>query len=66
MAGQVSMEFPPERVKLIRALSKLSQPEFADRYGISVTTLSRLENGEGEPSLPTIGALLQAAKDTGA
>jgi transcriptional regulator with XRE-family HTH domain len=48
-------------------MSKLTQREFADKYGLSTTTLSRLENGETrEIMLPTLGKLLEAAKDTGA
>ena len=67
MVGQVSTAFPPERVKLIRALKKMTQAEFALAYGLSVTTLSRLENGEaGEILLPTLGKLLEAARDVGA
>ena len=67
MVGQVSTAFPPERVKLIRALKKMTQAEFALTYGLSVTTVSRLENGETETLTgPTLGALLEAARDTGA
>lgn len=35
-----------ERIKGIRKLHILSQKELAERAGISVTTLNRIENGE--------------------
>jgi transcriptional regulator with XRE-family HTH domain len=67
MVGDASIHFPAERVKMIRALKRMTQEQFAEHYGISVNTLSRLENNETQyPSGPTLGALLQAARETGA
>jgi putative transcriptional regulator len=43
-------EVPPKvEVKAIRARSRLSQSEFAERYGFSVRTLQEWERGRSQP-----------------
>lgn len=43
-------DFDAERVKRLRELSELSQPEFADEIGVREETVSRWENGRSRPT----------------
>lgn len=43
-----------ERLKTLRKKMKLSQEEFGKRIGIGKTSVSKLENGENNPSEQTI------------
>jgi len=49
-----------ERVMLVRRRHKLSQPELAQRAGMSVTALNRVENGHQSLYMETVAALAQA------
>lgn len=67
MVGQTDIEFPPQRLRLIRGLLRKSQAEFAESYGIDIKTVSRIENGRTEAITgKVLGALLKAAEDAGA
>ena len=46
-----------------RRKSGLTQAEIARRAGIRLETLSRLENGHGNPTLATLNAILQALNE---
>ncbi len=49
-----------ERVMLARRRKKLSQPELAQRAGMSVTALNRVENGHQSLYMETVASLAQA------
>lgn len=66
MVGQVSADFPPERVKLIRSLLNMTQSEFAATYALGKNTVGRLEAGTEWISGPVTNKLLKAAQDAGA
>lgn len=42
------------RIRAIRMKNKISQEELADICGINKGTLCKLENGERDPSVPTV------------
>ena len=42
------------RIRFIRIKNKISQEELADICGINKGTLCKLENGERDPSIPTV------------
>ena len=64
--GPAWMSVPPAEAGLGKTLRQwrrsagLRQVELAERAGISLETLSRIENGHRNPSLPTLQALLRA------
>ncbi len=67
MAKVESLEFSPDRVRLVRALLRLSRREFAKRYDVGINTVVRLESeSQYRPGSKVLGALLQAARDAGA
>lgn len=68
VTGKVDMDFPPERIKLIRALLGLNQDAFAEKYNLGRNTVSRLEAADAPRVMigTTLGALLKAARDAGA
>jgi transcriptional regulator with XRE-family HTH domain len=43
-----------QAVKLMRRLSRLTQPEFAAHRGISVQALRQIESGRGNPTVNTL------------
>jgi transcriptional regulator with XRE-family HTH domain len=43
-----------------RRLAGLTQEELAERAGVAVTTISRIEEGVTEPRIPTIRKISQA------
>ena len=53
-------EHVPELLRRLRLDANLSQQEYAERAGISVSQLSRIENGQQAPQLDTLGRLLDA------
>ena len=44
------MESFGERVRRLRQFKVMTQTELAGKAGISIVTVARLENGEGEPN----------------
>lgn len=48
-----------EKIKLLRKKSGLSQQEVADRSGLTMSYVSRLENGHHEPSIDVVKKLMQ-------
>lgn len=48
-----------EKIKELRKNKGLSQQDLADRVGIHITYLSRLENGHNEPSIEVIRKLME-------
>lgn len=44
----------------LRKLHKISQQTIADRIGMDVTTISRIENGHTDPGISTIEAIIRA------
>ncbi len=48
------------QVKRVRERALLTQEELADRAGIGLTTLNRIENDRAEPHFRTIRKLAQA------
>jgi transcriptional regulator with XRE-family HTH domain len=53
-----------QRARAIRERREESQEAVARRAGISWTTYTRIENGHGEPSLPTLRAIAAALEVT--
>lgn len=49
----------PDKIKELRKKAGLSQQDLADRVGIHLTYLSRLENGHNEPSIEVIRKLME-------
>jgi transcriptional regulator with XRE-family HTH domain len=49
-----------EKIKLLRKERNLSQEELADKAGIHISYLSRLENGHNEPSVEVFKRLADA------
>jgi transcriptional regulator with XRE-family HTH domain len=47
----------PERLKLVRSKTKLSQQEFGNRLGVSRDVISNLEYGRVEPKEPLLSHL---------
>lgn len=47
-------------VRALRQEAGLSQAELADRVGVSQTWISRLELGQGNPTLSTLNRLAEA------
>lgn len=47
-----------EKIKLLRKKRGLSQQELADKIGIHITHVSRIENGHYQPSLEVIKKLM--------
>lgn len=48
-----------QRIRRIRAERELSQEALSERAGVPVETISRIENGRLNPSLPTLAALAE-------
>ena len=48
----------PEKIKILRKKVGLSQQDLADKVGIHITHLSRLENGHLQPSLDAVRKLM--------
>lgn len=44
----------PQAVKLMRQVSRLTQPEFAAHRGISAQALRQIEGGTGNPTVETL------------
>ena len=55
-AGRLSLQ---EAVKTMRAISGMTQPEFAANRGVSVRVIKEIEAGKGNP---TVRSLNQIAK----
>lgn len=51
---ELSSELIGNRIRTIRIKNRISQEELADICGINKGTLSKLENGERDPSVKTI------------
>lgn len=47
-----------ESVRLMRKLSRLTQPEFAKHRGISLDSLRAIENGFGNPTTETLNKVV--------
>jgi Zn-dependent peptidase ImmA (M78 family)/DNA-binding XRE family transcriptional regulator len=54
--------FNPIRLKLARKRRGISKVDLADKYGISLRTLTSHENGEKEPSVEALESYAQALK----
>jgi transcriptional regulator with XRE-family HTH domain len=48
-------------LKLARLEARLSQRELAERAGVSQSEIARIENGQREPSIPTLQKILAGA-----
>ena len=48
-----------EKIKILRKKKKMSQQELANKVGIHITYLSRLENGHFQPSLDIIKKMVE-------
>lgn len=60
-----SLEFVfGERARARREVLERSREAVANRAGISVRTLARCENGEGDPSLATAQKIAEALETT--
>lgn len=53
-----------EKIKMLRKKKKISQQELANRMGIHITYLSRLENGHFKPSLDVIKKFVEVFEVT--
>lgn len=62
MAPSRVFDVLPSDVKKIRASLRLSQPEFAQMIGVSVSTLRNWEQGRRVPEGPARALLLVAAR----
>jgi len=49
----------PEKIKKLRKNKNISQQELADKAGIHISYLSRLENGHSEPSVEILKKLME-------
>lgn len=62
-----ALAFASDRIgndlRLRRVRTGLSQAEVARRAGIRVETLSRIENGHGNPTVATVRKILRAIAD---
>ena len=47
-----------ERVKLLRTHLNLSQQQFANRFGRTTASVSRIENGESTPRMSTLNEII--------
>jgi transcriptional regulator with XRE-family HTH domain len=56
------MDTVGERIKSLRIRFALSQDQFCKKIGIKTSSLSRIENGNTDPSMSTIIALMQCFK----
>jgi transcriptional regulator with XRE-family HTH domain len=53
-AGELTLQ---EAVKRMRALSGLTQQEFADHRGVSIKVIKEIERGVGNPTLNTLNQI---------
>lgn len=59
-----NLQILANRVKAERKGRDLSQEQFADMIGISLSSFARLENGKGSPSVETLEAIAKAVDCT--
>lgn len=52
--GELTLQ---EAVKRMRALSRLTQQEFADHRGVSVKVIKEIERGVGNPTVNTLNQI---------
>ena len=50
------------KIKIIRQKNKLTQEDVADKAGIHVSTLGRIERGESNPPLQTINKIAEVLR----
>ena len=55
----------PSQLRAARALLDWSQPDLAERSGVSIGTIKTFENGKSEPKRPTLIAWRNAFADAG-
>jgi DNA-binding XRE family transcriptional regulator len=53
-AGQLSL---PEAAKKMRAISGLTQPEFAERMGVSAQVIKDIERSVGNPTIKSLNKI---------
>lgn len=51
-----------KRIRRIRKQMRLSQEELADRAGMHLSTLGRIERGESNPPVHTVSKIAKALK----
>jgi DNA-binding transcriptional regulator YiaG len=61
----VIREFTPDVIREIREVLKLSQKDFAIRYGLGPASVARWENDYFKPSRHTLPHLIRAAEEAG-
>ena len=51
-----------KKIRLARKKNKLTQEEVAEKVGVHISTLGRIERGESNPPIQTINKIAQALK----
>jgi transcriptional regulator with XRE-family HTH domain len=60
MARMQAVVYIGDRLKALRIEQALTQQELADKAGIALNTVARLERNESEPHMPTVRKLAHA------